>query len=139
MIKAIFISDNKGIPYYSKYYESFTSLDSPIMSGLLSSITLIGQNLFHLDIATIKFGDHEPFSSLVIITKNIFHETKKIHFCFFITGKYDKSLLNSIATKIFIEIKNEFYNNTPELSHIRLKLNKIIESQSLITQVESTA
>ncbi|MHA1584284.1 MAG: hypothetical protein ACTSVU_03165 [Promethearchaeota archaeon] len=127
MVKALLISDDTGFPYYSKHTEAFTGLESSLLSGLISSINLIGQKFTDENILSVKYGEHEPFSYMVIIKKKIHRETKTIYFCFFIFGEFDLQLLKSIATEVFIEIKAEFVKRVVELSHLRKKVNRIIK------------
>ena len=71
MVKALLISDDSGFPYYSKHTEAFTGLESSLLSGLISSISLIGQMFTDENIVTVRYGEHDPFSYMVLIKKKI--------------------------------------------------------------------
>jgi len=128
-LKCLLISDDSGIPFYSREFD-FEGIDATLLSGLLSAVGTIGKTLFKQDIATIVFGENiqpKNESKIVVISKEFFQIKKQIFFVFFYHGEQNMKQLRRLATTIFMEAKQSFRNRTPETQQLRRSIDRIIE------------
>ena len=128
-LKCLLISDDSGIPFYSREF-NFEGIDATLLSGLLSAVGTIGKTLFRQDIATITFGDSiqaKNSSKIVVISKEFFAIKKQIFFVFFYHGEHNMKQLRQLATTIFMDAKQSFRDRTPETLQLRQTIDKIIE------------
>ncbi len=128
-LKCLLISDDSGIPFYSREF-NFEGIDATLLSGLLSAVGTIGKTLFRQDIATITFGasiQTKNSSKIIVISKEFFAIKKQIFFVFFYHGEHNMKQLRQLATTIFMDSKQSFRNRTPETLQLRKDIDKIIE------------
>ena len=128
-LKCLLISDDSGIPFYSREF-NFEGIDATLLSGLLSAVGTIGKTLFRQDIATITFGasiQAKNSSKIIVISKEFFAIKKQIFFVFFYHGEHNMKQLRQLATTIFMDSKQSFRNRTPETLQLRKDIDKIIE------------
>ena len=128
-LKSMLICDNGGLPFYSRNFDEFIQIDDALLSGLLSAIGTIGKTLFKQDIATIKFGEGNEISRILVISRDLFSSHRQIFFVFFYTGTIDIKLLRSVTTMIFMEAKIAFKNQTPETKVVANMIDKIIDNK----------
>jgi len=128
-LKCLLISDDSGIPFYSREFD-FEGIDATLLSGLLSAVGTIGKTLFKQDIATIVFGENiqpKNASKIIVISKEFFQIKKQIFFVFFYHGEQNMKQLRQLATTIFMESKHSFRDRTPETQQLRKSIDRIIE------------
>lgn len=128
-LKCLLISDDSGIPFYSREFD-FEGIDATLLSGLLSAVGTIGKTLFKQDIATIVFGENiqpKNESKIIVISKEFFQIKKQIFFVFFYHGEQNMKQLRKLATTIFMESKHSFRDRTPETQQLRRSIDRIIE------------
>ena len=128
-LKCLLISDDSGIPFYSREFD-FEGIDATLLSGLLSAVGTIGKTLFKQDIATIVFGENiqpKNASKIIVISKEFFQIKKQIFFVFFYHGEQNMKQLRQLATTIFMEAKHSFRDRTPETQQLRKNIDRIIE------------
>jgi len=128
-LKCLLISDDSGIPFYSREFD-FEGIDATLLSGLLSAVGTIGKTLFNQDIATIVFGENiqpKNASKIIVISKEFFQIKKQIFFVFFYHGEQNMKQLRRLATTIFMEAKQSFRNRTPETQQLRKNIDRVIE------------
>ncbi len=128
-LKCLLISDDSGIPFYSREFD-FAGIDATLLSGLLSAVGTIGKTLFKQDIATIVFGENiqpKNASKIIVISKEFFQIKKQIFFVFFYHGEQNMKQLRRLATTIFMEAKQSFRNRTPETQQLRKNIDRVIE------------
>jgi len=128
-LKCLLISDDSGIPFYSREFD-FEGIDATLLSGLLSAVGTIGKTLFKQDIATIVFGENiqpKNASKIIVISKEFFQIKKQIFFVFFYHGEQNMKQLRQLATTIFMEAKHSFRDRTPETQQLRKSIDRIIE------------
>lgn len=123
------ICDNGGLPFYSRNFGDFIQIDDALLSGLLSAIGTIGKTLFKQDIATIKFGEGNEISRILVITRELFSSNRQIFFVFFYSGTLNIKLLRSVATMIFMEAKIAFKNQNPETKVVGNLIDKVIDNK----------
>ncbi|MHA1619415.1 MAG: hypothetical protein ACTSVZ_09040, partial [Promethearchaeota archaeon] len=121
--------DNGGLPFYSRNFDEFIQIDDALLSGLLSAIGTIGRTLFKQEIATIKFGEGNEISRILVITRELFSSHRQIFFVFFYTGEIDIKRLRSVSTLIFMEAKMAFKNQTPETKVVGMLIDKILDNK----------
>ena len=128
-LKCLLISDDSGIPFYSREFD-FEGIDATLLSGLLSAVGTIGKTLFKQDIATIVFGENiqpKNASKIIVISKEFFQIKKQIFFVFFYHGEQNMKQLRQLATTIFMESKHSFRDRTPETQQLRKSIDRIID------------
>ena len=128
-LKCLLISDDSGIPFYSREFD-FEGIDATLLSGMLSAVGTIGKTLFQQDIATIAFGENiqpKNSSKIIVISKEFFAIKKQIFFVFFYHGEQNMKQLRQLATTIFMEAKHSFRDRAPETQQIRKSIDRIIE------------
>jgi len=128
-LKCLLISDDSGIPFYSREFD-FEGIDATLLSGLLSAVGTIGKTLFKQDIATIVFGENiqpKNASKIIVISKEFFQIRKQIFFVFFYHGEQNMKQLRQLATTIFMEAKHSFRDRAPETQQLRKSIDRIIE------------
>ena len=129
-LKCLLISDNSGIPFYSRQFD-FEGIDAALLSGLLSAVGTIGKTLFRQDIATITFGESiqaKNSSKIIVIARDFFALKKQIFFVFFYHGEHNMKQLRQLATTIFMEAKHAFRDQAPQEMHqLRKSIDRIIE------------
>ncbi len=126
MIKCLQICDSLGYPFFYRRFDGFPLMDDTLLSGLISAIASVSNQIFHNKIATITFGDPFSHSQMIIIQKDLLHEAKSIYFVFFIRGECDMVLVKEISTEIFIELKNSFRNPSYIANELTEKINFIL-------------
>ncbi|QEE16546.1 hypothetical protein DSAG12_02376 [Promethearchaeum syntrophicum] len=128
-LKCLLISDDSGIPFYSREFD-FEGIDAALLSGLLSAVGTIGKTLFRQDIATITFGENvqpKNTSKIIVISKEFFSIKKQIFFVFFYHGEQKMKQLRQLATTIFMEAKQSFKDRAPETQQLGKMIDRIIE------------
>ncbi len=128
-LKCLLISDDSGIPFYSREFD-FEGIDPTLLSGLLSAVGTIGKTLFKQDIATIVFGENiqpKNASKIIVISKEFFQIKKQIFFVFFYHGEQNMKQLRKLATTIFMEAKQSFRDRAPETRQLRQIIDRLIE------------
>ncbi|MHA1672496.1 MAG: hypothetical protein ACTSYI_02625 [Promethearchaeota archaeon] len=128
-LKSMLICDNGGLPFFSRNFDEFIQIDDALLSGLLSAIGTIGKTLFKQEIATIKFGEGNEISRILVITRELFQSHRQIFFVFFYTGEIDIKRLRSVSTLIFMEAKIMFKNQTPETKVVGALIDKILDNK----------
>ncbi|MHA1520888.1 MAG: hypothetical protein ACTSRK_11960 [Promethearchaeota archaeon] len=128
-LKSMLICDNGGLPFYSRNFDEFIQIDDALLSGLLSAIGTIGKTLFKQEIATIKFGEGNEISRILVITRELFSSHRQIFFVFFYTGEIDIKRLRSVSTLIFMEAKRAFKDQTPETKVVGILIDKILDNK----------
>lgn len=129
MIKGFLISDSSGYPFYSKKMnDSAESIDSTLLSGLISAIGAIGKKLFEEEVATISYGDNNKFG-ITIISKEIFGAQKTIYFVFLLEGETEVKKLRQLCTNIFIETKYVLKNPQDSRLDIVKKVDRLLETK----------
>ena len=128
-LKSMLICDNGGLPFYSRNFDDFIQIDDALLSGLLSAIGTIGKTLFKQEIATIKFGEGNEISRILVITRELFSSHRQIFFVFFYTDSINIARLRSVATLIFMEAKIAFKNQTPETKVVGELIDKILDNK----------
>lgn len=130
MLKNLLICDANGMPFYSREFGNLEeNLDPALLSGLISAIGSLGQNLFHKELATINFGEGRAEDArIVIVSKDLFARDQHIAFVFF-SSCDDASLktFREVATAIFIEVKNLFQQDPPDVDRIAVLADKVID------------
>ena len=128
-LKCLLISDDSGIPFYSREFD-FEGIDATLLSGLLSAVGTIGKTLFKQDIATIVFGENiqpKNESKIIVISKEFFSIKKQIFFVFFYHGEQNMKQLRQLATTLFMESKHSFRDRVPETQQLRKNIDRIID------------
>jgi len=131
-LNCFMISDDSGIPFYSRAFNGFKLLDDTLLSGLISAIGSVGMKLFKQEIATISFGTGAEASYMAVVTRELFSAGKTINFVFFYTGTIGDLQLKAfreLSTTIFMETKLLFRTNAPNMSEIREKINKLLDQR----------
>ena len=130
MINALLITDANGFPLYDKNITQLKHFEPSLLSGLISSISHIGQSIFHENIGTVQFGNEVDPAFICIITKEIPQTKQVVHFVFFMQGRCDMVYIKKIAAGIFIEIKRNLQAKAGSLFEIpsfQSKVDQIIE------------
>lgn len=129
MIQKILICNNSGYPFFSRDFDdSLPDFDPALLSGLISSIGALGNELFKKKIAQINFGSEGKGSFIYIVSKEILFENKSIYFVFFMQGQLQDKLAKELSTQIFIENKTILKNPERRFTEISQKVNKIIDN-----------
>ncbi|MHA1619981.1 MAG: hypothetical protein ACTSVZ_11940 [Promethearchaeota archaeon] len=129
MINGIQISDSNGIPFYTKFMRLEEEFDSTILSGLISAIGNISNILFRKEAASISFGSGENAHEIVMISKNLTQQSRKIYFVFFTQGGEDISFLRKMSTTLYIEAKDLLRLQTAEVRNVFHRIDSIISNQ----------
>ncbi|TFH28691.1 MAG: hypothetical protein E4G98_05025 [Promethearchaeota archaeon] len=129
MINGIQISDSNGIPFYTKFMQLEEEFDSTILSGLISAIGNISNVLFRKDVASISFGAGENAHEIIMISKELHQQSRKIYFVFFTQGGVDISYLRRMSTTLYIEAKDLLHLRTAEVNNVFHRIDNIITNQ----------
>lgn len=134
-LDTIVISNKAGISLYSRKFSTKRELDSNLLSGLITAIDAIGDELFKKKIATITFGEEnfhaidEAINKIVVISKEVFSQDKRLNFTFLCSGDHSLKRFRELATNIFIEIKGFLLGPNPDRRQIRARVDHIIETR----------
>jgi hypothetical protein len=129
MIQKILIADSSGYPFFSRSFDDeLPEVDPALLSGLISSIGAMGNELFKKKIAQINFGSEGNGSFIYIVSKEILFENKSIYFVFFMQGECNDKIAKQLSTQIFIENKAILKNPDRRFTEISEKVNTIIDN-----------
>ena len=133
MISALLITDANGFLLYDKNINhQLKDFEPSLLSGLISSISHIGQSIFHKNIGTVQFGNNKDPAFICILTKEIPQTKQTVHFVFFMQGRCDIVYIKKIAAGIFIEIKRSLQAKAGslfEIPNFQSKVDQMIEYQ----------
>ncbi len=135
MLESLLIHDTSGTSiYHRNFRESFKFGDPTLVSGLISAIDSIGQQLFSKQIAVVTYGEDnisnidEPISKILVFSRDLFGQEKHINFVFFSTGDISMKVLREVVTTIFLEIKTLLKGDQPDYKRIGLIVDHVIEN-----------
>lgn len=130
MIQKFIITDSDGFPHYKRDFdESIPTIDNTLLSGLISTIGILGKKLFKKEIARIAFGLGINQSHIFIVSKELLRKGKTIYFVFFLKGEYNEKLVKNIATTIYIENKDQLVGSDKFNYELNAKIDRIIDSR----------
>ncbi|TFF97633.1 MAG: hypothetical protein EU547_03750 [Promethearchaeota archaeon] len=130
MIQKLIITDSNGYPHYKRDFdEKLPPIDNTLLSGLISTIGILGKKLFNKEIAKIAFGLGINQSHIFIVSKELLHKRKTIYFVFFLKGEYDEKLVKNVATTIYIENKDQLLSSDNFNNKLRARIDKIIDTR----------
>jgi len=121
---------------------SFEELDydgeaEQLLSGFIASIGIVGRRFFKQDIATINFGQDSSSIKITVINRDMIQDDKTINFVYFYKGEEKINRFGEITTTIFMELKNRFKLQSPDVSLIKSQIDGILEKKySKILEVE---
>ena len=130
MISALLITNASGFPLYDRNLTQLQHFEPLLLSGLISSISHIGQTIFHENIGTVQFGHDSNPSFISIITREIPRTKQKVFFIFFMKGRCEIIYIKNITAAIFIEIRRSLQAKAGSIFKIpdfKPTVDKIIE------------
>ncbi len=135
MLEYLLICDTAGQSlYHRKFRESFKISEPSLLSGLISEVDSIGRQVFNKQVAVVTFGEDslasidESVSKIVVISKELFGQDKRINFVFFSTGDCSMKILRQVVTTLYMEIKNLINDEHPDNPKIGLIVDKVIDN-----------
>jgi hypothetical protein len=129
MIQKLLICNDSGFPFFTRDFDdTLPDIDPALLSGLISSIGTLGNELFKKKIAQINFGSEGNGSFIYIVSKEILFENKSIFFVFFMKNELDDKLAKELSTQIFIENKAILKIPERRFTEISEKVNLIIDN-----------
>ncbi len=135
MLESLLITDSTGTALcHRKFRESFKSVEPSLLSGLISAIDSIGRQVFNKELAVVTYGEDnlssidETVGKIVVISKDLFAQDKRINFVFFSTGDCSMKILRQVVTTLYIELKNLLRDEQPDYNKIGLIVDKVIDN-----------
>ncbi len=130
MIQKLVICDSDGYPYYKRDFDDdLPVIDNTLLSGLISTIGILGKQLFKKEIAHISFGLGINQSHIFIVSKELLRKEKTVYFVFFLKGDYNEKLVKDISTTIYIENKDQLIGTESFSSRLSAKIDKILDNR----------
>ncbi len=135
MLEFLLICDSDGLSYYNRQIRDTLQFKDPtLLSGLISAIDAMGRHVFNKKVAIVTYGEDnistidETVSKIIVISKELFNQPKRINFVFFSSGDCSIKILREVATTLFIEIKTLLRVDPPDYNKIKLIVDKIIDN-----------
>jgi hypothetical protein len=126
MLETMLITDKEGTPIFFRRFSN-ANYEPQIFSGLISAISMIGFELFKKEVATIMFGTGQEDQQIIVVTRDLFQDGRKMNFVFVCSCGCDTKTFRELATAIFIEAKPLF--RARQFDAIPTLANKIIDNR----------
>jgi len=130
MIQKLIITDSDGFPHYKRTFDDkIPPIDDTLLSGLISTIGILGKKLFKKEIAKISFGLGMNQSHIFIVSKELLQRGKTIYFVFFLKGDIDEKLVKDAATTIYIENKDQLLGSDKFSTKLTAKIDRVLDNR----------